>query len=99
MDDKRIARRERINDIFASVWDPVPDPVLRRPLTPDDHLRTLSFSLSGGTATEDNFIVQEVAKKRGVEVANEYVRLLREEALAERREATDSLMPSEQGGA
>jgi GNAT superfamily N-acetyltransferase len=40
-------------------------------------------SNGGGTASEDNFIVQEVAKKRGVELANLYARLLREEALAQ----------------
>jgi hypothetical protein len=82
MDVRR--RRKRINQIYRSVWEPVPAPGGGggSPLSPDDHIRSARLFQRRGVALEDMPLFQTVEVVRGEDVAREYVRLLAEEAAA-----------------
>ena len=42
-DPARIARQERINEIYRSVWNPSAQAGEELPLTPEDHIKIVSF--------------------------------------------------------
>jgi hypothetical protein len=77
--DHRIARRERINEIYRRAWDPTPTPA-GLPLTPDDHINTMRWCLTDGLSLRDCPAVQDLIAADPV-AGYEYALLLVEEAL------------------
>jgi hypothetical protein len=95
--DRRIARRERITELYRSVWNPV-NPGGPLPLTPDDHIFHMCGWLELGHRPET---LPAVVEMRALfvrigepgDVSAEYASLLREEVewkQSRRRERDDS---------
>jgi hypothetical protein len=87
-DHARIARRERINEIYRAFWDPVPKPGAGLPLVPDDHIRSMRIWLERGFALRQ-FPAAEPIIEANAELAYEYVLLLIEEALDRQHSESD----------
>ena len=81
MTEEQLARRERINEIYRAVWNPILQPGGGLPLTPDDHIHFARFGIKLGAPEFLDRLHAAVAKIRP-DLADEWVRLLAEEAIA-----------------
>ncbi len=77
--DRRIARRERINEIYRSIWNPVPGPGEGFPFVPADHIHQMRAWLKRGGDPHRCPVVVLMAREGLQSAAWEYERLLREE--------------------
>jgi len=77
----RTARRERINEIYRSVWRPTAREGEGLPLVPDDHIVHMRDWLELGNPPETLFVFADVHAANGVTVASEYVNALASEAI------------------
>jgi hypothetical protein len=81
-DAARIARRERINEIYRAVWNPLPQPGGGLPFTPDEHIRIARITLPRAWDVGEmlSMRAEPVCEALGDATAAEYVGLLDAEA-------------------
>ncbi len=78
----RLARRERIREIYSSGWHSLAREGEGLPLVPDDHIMYMGDWLQEGNPPEAFPLIAEVRGRLGVVVAAGYSSLLAAEALS-----------------